>query len=100
LTRLVIATRGEFPGALAAVFDWLQPIEHSDYIVRQLGESGLCKRFPTEALQLLNAVISDQQWAPQELGQCLNEIVQSAPRLAQDGRYLRLREYDRRRCLA
>ena len=97
LTRLVIAARGEFPAALAAVQDWLQPMEHPDYVVHLLHESGLCRRFPTEALLLLNVVIADQQWAPRELGQCLDEIVQAATHLAQDTRYLRLQEYSRRR---
>lgn len=100
LTRLVIAARSEFPAALAAVQDWLQPIEHPDYVVHLLAESDLCKRFPTEALLLLNAVIADQQWAPRELGQCLDEIAHAAPNLPQDARYLRLREYFRRRGLA
>ena len=97
LTRLVIAARGEFPAALAAVQDWLQPIEHPHYVVHRLHESGLCSLYPTDALSLLNAVIVDQQWAPLELGQCLDQIVQVAPNLAQDARYLRLREYVRRR---
>lgn len=97
LTRLVIAARGEFPAALAAVQDWLQPIEHPDYVVHLLHESGLCSRYPADALGLLNAVIADQQWGPRELGQCLDQIVQAAPNLAQDARYTRLREYSRRR---
>jgi len=97
LSRLVIAARGEFPAALAAVLDWLQPIEHPHNNVDLLAESGLCKRFPMDALLLLNAVIADQKWAPRELEQCLDEIVQTVPQLAQDGRYLRLREYSRRR---
>ena len=97
LTRLVIAARGEFPAALAAVQDWLQPIEHPHYVVHLLHESGLCGRFPTDALRLLNAVIVDQQWAPRELGQSLDKIVQVAPNLAQDACYLRLRDYARRR---
>lgn len=97
LTRLVIAARGEFPAALTAVQDWLQPIEHPDYVVHLLHESGLCSWHPLDALNLLNAVIADQPWGPRELGQCLDEIVQAAPNLAQDGRYLRLREYSRRR---
>ena len=97
LTRLVIAARGEFPAALAAVQDWLQPIEHPDYVVHLLHESGLCKQFPADALLLLNAVITDQPWLPRELGQCLDEIVQAAPQLAQDPRYVQLREYSRRR---
>lgn len=97
LTCLAIAARDEFPAALAAVLDWLQPIEYPHYVVRLLADSGLCKRFPWDALRLLNAVIVDQPWVPQELVQCLDEIVQAAPNLAQDARYLRLREYSRRR---
>ena len=97
LTRLVIATRGEFPAALATVQNWLQPIEHPHYVVRLLHESGLCSRFPAEALLLLNIVIADQPWAPRELGQCLDQIAQSTPLLARDDRYLRLCDYFRRR---
>lgn len=97
LTRLVIAARGEFPAALTAVQDWLQPIEHPDYVVHLLHESDLCRLFPAEALLLLNSLIEDQQWAPRELGQCLDEISQATPMLAQDARYQRLREYSRRR---
>lgn len=96
LTRLVIAARGEFPSAFAAVQDWLQPIEHPHYVVHLLHESGLHRRYPVDALSLLNAVIADQQWGPLELRQCLDQIVQTAPNLAQDARYLRLREYARR----
>lgn len=97
LTRLIIASGSEFPNALAEVHDWLQAIEHPHYVLHLLQESGLCNRFPTPALRLLDAVIDDQQWAPQELGQCLDEIVQAAPQLVRDARCQRLREYSRRR---
>lgn len=100
LTRLVIAARTVFPEALATVQDWLQPIAHLHYVVHRLHESGLCAQFPDDALHLLNTVITDQQWAPRELGQCLDEIAQAAPRLTQDARYLRLREYSRKRGMA
>lgn len=97
LTRLIIAARSEFPAALTAVQDWLRAIEYPHYVVHLLQESGLSKQFPADALRLLDAVIDDQQWAPQELGQCLDEIVGAAPQLAQNAGYLRLREYLRRR---
>ena len=97
LIRLVIAARGEFPAALDAVQDWLHPIEQPHYVIHLLAESGLCKRFPTEALLLLNAVITNQQWSPHELGQCLDEIAQATPQLVQDSQYQRLQEYFRRR---
>lgn len=97
LTRLVVAARSEFPKALTAVQDWLRPIDHPHYVVHLLSESGLCKRFPEDALRLLDIVIDDQQWAPKELAQCLDEIVQAAPLLVRDARCQRLREYSRRR---
>lgn len=100
LTRMVIAVRGEFPTALAAVQDWLQPIEHPHYVVHLLHESGLCSRYPVDALSLLNAVIADQLWGPRELGQCLDDIALAAPNLTQDARYVKLREYFRRRGVA
>lgn len=97
LARLAIAARRKFPAALAAVQDWLQPIESPNYVVQLLHKSGLCTQCPTEALSLLAAVIDDQPWAPQKLGQCLDDIVQAAPHLGQNAHYVRLREYFRRR---
>jgi hypothetical protein len=97
LTRLAIAARSEFPAALAAVQDWLQAIENPHYVVHLLHKSGLCIKFPADALHLLDAVIADQQWLPSDLGQCLDDIGNAAPPLARDRRYLRLQEYWRRR---
>ncbi|HDS1229816.1 TPA: anti-phage defense-associated sirtuin Dsr1 [Stenotrophomonas maltophilia] len=97
LTRLVIAARGEFPAAVGAVQDWLQPVEHPDYILYLLHESGLCRAFADVALTLLNAVICDPQGVPVELSQCLDEIAEAVTELEQDARYLRLREITRRR---
>jgi hypothetical protein len=96
LTRLIIAARSEFPSALTAMQDWLRPIEHPHYLVRLLHESGLCNRFPADALRLLDAVIVERQWTPSELGQCLDEIMQASPLVVQDVRYQRLRDYSRR----
>jgi hypothetical protein len=96
LTRLIIAARAEFPAALAAVRDWLQPIEYPNYTVHLLHEAGVCTRFPEDALHLLDAVFADQQWAPPELGQCLDEIARAEPPLTQNARYLRLQQCFRR----
>lgn len=95
LLRLVIAAKGELPTALATVKDWLKPIEYLNYIFDVLLKSNLCKRFPTDTLLMLNAVVADQQWAPQELGQCLDQIRQASPNLASDTRFLRLQEFFR-----
>ncbi len=97
LVRLSTAAGSEFPVALTAVQDWLHSIEHPHYVVRRLLESKLCSRFPLDALRLLNVIIDDLPWAPRELGQCLDAIVQATPDLTQDARYHRLFEYSRRR---
>jgi hypothetical protein len=97
LARLSIAAGGEFPSALAAVIDWLRPIEHPHYVVHRLHESGLCDRFPEAALRLLDAVLVDQPWAPTELSKCLEAIVRVIPNTQRDPRYQKLNEYARRR---
>jgi hypothetical protein len=97
LAQLAIAARGEFPTALGAVQDWLQPIEHPHYVVHLLDESGLCPRYPVYALRLLSAITADHQWAPRELGLCLDALRQASPGLEQDPQYQRLREFFRRR---
>jgi hypothetical protein len=97
LARMSIAAGGEFPSALSAIYDWLQPSEHPDYVVHRLHESGLCPRFPEDALRILDRIIQGQQWGARELGQCLDVIAEVAPGLARDTRYQRLREYSRGR---
>lgn len=97
LALLSIAAGSEFPAALTAVLDWLQPIEYPYYITNRLHESGLCSRFPIHALRLLGAIVTDQPWGVPELGECLDLIVQADPSLAQDLTFQRLREYARRR---
>ena len=97
LARLIIAAGSEFPAALTAMQDWLQPIEHLHHIVHILHQSGLCGRFPADALRLLDLVIEDQQWIPHKLEESLDQIVKAAPQLKQDARYRRLIEYSRRR---
>lgn len=97
LARLCIAAGSEFPAALTAVLDWLRPIEHPDYVIHTLHESGLSGRFPAHALRLLAAIFDDQPRGAPELGPCLDLIVQADASLAQDPSYQRLREYARRR---
>jgi hypothetical protein len=97
LARLSIAARGQFPAALGAIADWLQPIEHPQFVAHLLEQSGLSSRFPAAVLRLLNAVIDDQPWAPRQLGQLLNAISEAEPALMGDARYQRLAAYWRQR---
>ena len=94
---MAIAARDEFPAALSEIKDWLKPLDHPHTVAHSLQTSGLCGKFPTSALALLNAVIDEKSWASTEVGKCLDQIVQAAPNLAHDALYLRLREYCQKR---
>lgn len=95
--RLMIACGDQFPVAYNLLQDWLKPIAHADYVVRQLHESGLCMSFPEESLRLLHAIIPEQHWAPLDLGKCLEEIGENASKLLLDDQYQKLQTYFRRR---
>lgn len=97
MVRLCLAAGAEFPSALSTVQDWLQPIEHPHYLVGKLEESGLCRRFPSEALRLLDIIIVDQPWGIEELGKCLSAISEADASIIQDRRFRRLDAYDRQR---
>jgi len=90
--RLTLETGGAFPEAVATVLPWLMLLDHqADYVVHRLSQSGLCARFPRDALVLLNATVNDQTpWTPTDLGKCLNDIAVADPQLTEDPRLRRL----------
>ncbi len=91
LGRLCVAAQDAFPDALKTLHGWLQPPTHPDYLVHLLHESNLSQKFPEEALELLNLIVSDQtQWLPSDLGNCLNRIIEGSSELETDPRYERL----------
>ncbi|RFO95486.1 hypothetical protein DIC66_17790 [Rhodoferax lacus] len=96
LARLCISAGAEFASAVASIGNWLRTVEHPDFVVHRLSESGLARQFPPDALQFLDAILHDQpRWAPRELRKCLDDVVQVAPDLRQDQRWLRLDQYAR-----
>ncbi|MHC2433970.1 hypothetical protein [Bradyrhizobium sp. USDA 4451] len=97
LARLSIAAGGQFPEALAAIVDWLRPIEHPGYILRKLHGSQLTIRFPEHALRLLDAIVLNQPWTSEDLHRCLMDISQARPDLQQQQRYQRLAEFAQQR---
>lgn len=97
LARLCIAADSRFPDALKMVRSWLRPIAHPHYVLHLLQESGLCTRFPEEALELLSALVDGHSWVSSECGDCIEAISAARPALASDPRYSRLQEHWRRR---
>ncbi len=97
LARMCIAAGTEFPAAVATVINWLRPFEYPYSIIAPLRASGLCERFPADALRLLAAIVDDQPWVAPELGQCLDLIAKADTSLIHDASYQRLLAYVRRR---
>jgi hypothetical protein len=95
LAHLAVSARSAFPSALETVRDWLQPLEHPYHVIQILCESGLCGVFPQDALTLLDAVITNQFWAPVEINDCLTAVAKAWPEAHRDGRFQRLMEYAR-----
>ena len=89
---LAIAADDEFPDALNCVRDWLIPIEQIFGVVGRVGEAELCRRFPAETLELLNAIVGDISYGPEEVASCLGEIAKSSPDLQTDYRFRKLQE--------
>jgi hypothetical protein len=97
LAHLAIAAGDEFPAAMRELQHWLEPQACPDYTVHLLWESGLCDRYPEEALQLLSAVIEESSSSSGDLEKCLQSIAQAWPDGRHDTRYRRLQEFLRRR---
>ncbi len=97
LARLCVAAIDEFPDVVAAVEDWLVPLEHPHYLLGLLDESGLCARFPDAALQLLRKIVDDQSQIHGSLTECIEEVSQAKPALRGSPEFRRLEEIARRR---
>lgn len=95
LANLCVAASGEFESAFQEFESWLQPIEYPGYVIDQLFSSNLCTRFPLASLRLLDAILKNQRWVPEELRKCLDAIVQTQKELQEDPRYRRLDEFAR-----
>jgi hypothetical protein len=99
LALLCVSAGNEFPNVLNAVFGWLIPVQHSNYLVQKLSDSGNCRTHPEESLLLLNAVVSRQAWLPSKLEDCLNQIGDAAPRLRDHNAWQHLNDYVRQRSI-
>ena len=97
LARLSIAADENFPAALRTMQNWLQPVVFPDIIISSMQKSDVCKRFPTDALLLLNAVIDDRSLESSDLKQCLETMKQESPAIENEKSFQRLIEYGRKK---
>lgn len=94
LARVCIAAQDSFQEALALVRPWLQPVRNEYRLVHSLHQSDLCKKFPRDALWLLDRVIERKdRWPSDELGECLRVIRTAEPALAAEPEFVRLSDY-------
>ena len=91
--RVCIAAGDAFPAALERTRIWLQGLEFPVLVIRRLQEENLQERFPTDSLQLLDAIVGeDAHVQPDALGDCLRTIRERQPELESDLCFMRLTE--------
>ena len=99
LAELCVAAGGEFPDAVKVISPWLSPVSDYSFAVTLLHEAGLCKKFPSDSLELLaRTVDTETEWGPpSKLQACLKEIKETDASLEKDAPYMELDLYIRRR---
>jgi hypothetical protein len=95
--RLCVATRENFPDALTEFTDWIQPLEHPDYVTHILNQEKLAKQYPQETLNFISWIIGDyKQWPPSDLKNILDDIKAGKPELEEDQMFVVLTDYLRK----
>lgn len=88
LGRLCISAEKYFPEVFNHVSGLLNQVEHSDSLVENLANSGLCKKFPLETLLFLGEINACKVTWVGSLSQCLNQIREARKSLT------KLKEYE------
>ena len=92
--RVCIAAGEAFPEAMRVIQPYLQRVRYSDRLVQSIREARLDVEFPRQTLELLDRVVDEENpWPTRELVDCLCAIRTAAPAVAEEHRFVRLREY-------
>ena len=84
LGEVCVAAGDAFPDALNKLRHWLQIPQYPDNQVHRLKESGLCDKFPKDALAFLKLVVGDERPWGIDLKECLERIRAVEPGLSDD----------------
>lgn len=91
--ELAILSGNEFPHAIDTIIDWLVPPDSLRRILSKLSKTNNCREFPEVTLNLLDKIVFNQLWPPQELRYCIDLIVESDKSLLRSHKLVRLMEY-------
>jgi hypothetical protein len=98
IAELLLVADDDFPKAMNLLGAWLEPLSSPGYMMGQLVQTELCRRFPNEALDFLARTVPEPEfWSISDLKACLDMIRENAPALATDHHFVRLEDYVRLR---
>ena len=97
LVQLILSAGDAFPAGYKLVSAWIIPVEFLHYLIHLLLNSGMCKKYSKESLDILSALIVDQPFSPDELRLCLEQIFMGDPTLENSKHAERLKTYLRRK---
>lgn len=93
LAELCVRFKTDFPEALELLLPYLRSIESGTALINPLKNSGLCSKYPKDALKFLGKTINDNTDFTHYLNDCLNQIKNADKSLAKSRIYRRLRSY-------
>ncbi|MFV9671527.1 anti-phage defense-associated sirtuin Dsr1 [Pantoea sp. KXB25] len=97
LVQLILSAGDAFPAGYKLVRAWIIPVEFLHHLIHLLSNSGMCKKYPKESLDILTALIDDQPLPPDELSTCLEQIFAGDATLEKSQQTERLKTYLRRK---
>jgi hypothetical protein len=95
---LVLETHTRFHEAMELLGSWLAKMDYPYGLFTTLEGSGLCKKFPHDALAFLAKIIGNRTngiTISTDFGSCLHDIVKGDPTLTTDARMQHLRDIER-----
>lgn len=91
LSRAVIEAGRAFPDAVEDISDYLVPVDRAGHVIHPLLEENIPQQHPESSLLLLSKIMGGDTFGYRRIGDCLNQIQEAAPEIAEESEFRMLR---------